>query len=175
VRTDKCTWASVAKENENEFEFLRIIKVRKIKYETCTTLNMHFSSSTQPISSFALPLPTSPLRSISPLLSRSIQTRSLFRRGLISTPLRSLSDMDEAPAVTSAARSSGQMVFEPILEEGVFRFDCSVDHRAKAHPSLSFADQTVRETPIKAVSFKLPQFVPHFECSYGQQKVKIKV
>jgi hypothetical protein len=83
--------------------------------------------------------------------------------------------MDEASATTSDAGSSGQMVFEPISEEGVFRFDCSADHRAKAYPSLSFANQTVRETPIKAVSFKVPQFIPHFECAYGQQNVKIKV
>lgn len=137
------------------------------------------SSSIQPVSFFLLPLltsVTSPPRSISPPLHwRSIQARHLFRARLISNPLRSLPDMDGAPVATSDDMSSCQMVFEPILEEGVFRFDCSADHRAKAYPSLSFADQTVRETPIKAVSSKVPEFVPHFECGRGQQKVEIKV
>ncbi|KAK4401021.1 Alpha-glucosidase 2 [Sesamum angolense] len=33
---------------------------------------------------------------------------------------------------------SGKMIFEPILEEGVFRFDCSADDRNAAFPSISF-------------------------------------
>ncbi|KAK4401019.1 Alpha-glucosidase 2, partial [Sesamum angolense] len=33
---------------------------------------------------------------------------------------------------------SGKMIFEPILEEGVFRFDCSADDRHAAFPSISF-------------------------------------
>jgi hypothetical protein len=83
--------------------------------------------------------------------------------------------MDRAPSAMSDAQSSGQMVFMPILEQGVFRFDCSEDHRAKAYPSISFADQMVRETPIKAVIRMVPEFLPHFECGHGQQKVEIKV
>ncbi|KAJ3689505.1 hypothetical protein LUZ61_018669 [Rhynchospora tenuis] len=132
---------------------------------------MLFSANLRPVYSFPLPL-----RSISPSLHwPSIQTKLLFfRTGPISTPIRSLSNMDAVASATSDATSAGQMVFDPILEEGVFRFDCSADHRAKAYPSLSFVDQTVRETPIKPVSFKVPEFVPRFECGYGQQKVEIK-
>lgn len=134
------------------------------------------SSNTRSFSSFPLPLPL-PFSSPS-LHSITIRTGLLLRANLTSTStsIRSLSSMEgAAAAATSDARSAGPMVFEPILEEGVFRFDCSADHRAEAYPSLSFADQTVRETPINPVSFKVPEFVPYFECAHGQQKVEIKV
>ncbi|RWW50713.1 hypothetical protein BHE74_00043003, partial [Ensete ventricosum] len=69
--------------------------------------------------------------------------------------------------------ASGAMVFEPILEEGVFRFDCSETDRAAAFPSLSFADPNVRETPI-AVR-RVPEYVPTFERRLGKQMVMIQV
>ncbi|KAJ8509812.1 hypothetical protein OPV22_000246 [Ensete ventricosum] len=68
--------------------------------------------------------------------------------------------------------ASGAMVFEPILEEGVFRFDCSETDRAAAFPSLSFADPNVRETPI-AVR-RVPEYVPTFERRLGKQMVMIQ-
>ncbi|THU55368.1 hypothetical protein C4D60_Mb11t05820 [Musa balbisiana] len=64
------------------------------------------------------------------------------------------------------------MVFEPILEEGVFRFDFSETDRAAAFPSLSFADPNVREAPI-AVR-RVPEYVPAFERRRGQQMVTIQ-
>lgn len=69
--------------------------------------------------------------------------------------------------------TSGKMVFEPILEDGVFRFDCSGDDRGAAFPSLSFADPKVRETPIMV--HKRPEFVPEFQCLHGRQIVTIQV
>ncbi|XP_064945424.1 uncharacterized protein LOC135596993 isoform X3 [Musa acuminata AAA Group] len=68
--------------------------------------------------------------------------------------------------------AAGAMVFEPILEEGVFRFDCSETDRAAAFPSLSFADPNVREAPI-AVR-RVPEYVPAFERRRGQQMVTIQ-
>lgn len=68
---------------------------------------------------------------------------------------------------------SGNMIFEPILEDGVFRFDCSSHDRAAAYPSFSFLRSKDRDTPIS--SQKLPTYVPVFECLLGQQIVKLEV
>ncbi|KAI3468955.1 hypothetical protein Pfo_025618 [Paulownia fortunei] len=68
---------------------------------------------------------------------------------------------------------SGKMVFQPILEEGVFRFDCSACDRCAAFPSISFENPRVRDTPIKDVN-KVPTYIPTFECVKGQQRVNIK-
>lgn len=68
---------------------------------------------------------------------------------------------------------SGTMIYEPILEEGVFRFDCSSDDRNAAFPSLSFATPKLRETPL--MSGNLPFYVPTFECTLGQQIVNLQV
>lgn len=69
--------------------------------------------------------------------------------------------------------NSGNMLFEPILEEGIFRFDCSANDRTSGFPSLSFINSTDRDTPI--MSHKLPSFIPSFECVHGQQIVNMKV
>ncbi|KAL9250894.1 Alpha-glucosidase 2-like protein [Drosera capensis] len=69
--------------------------------------------------------------------------------------------------------NSGKMIFEPILEEGVFRFDCSVDDRNAAFPSLSFVNSNVRSTPI--ASHINPAFVPNFRLVSDQQIVKLKL
>lgn len=74
--------------------------------------------------------------------------------------------------VASDARS-GEMIYEPILEESVFRFDCSSDDRKAAFPSLSFVDAKVRETSLK--SEKAPCYLPTFECSQGQQIVQLEL
>lgn len=68
---------------------------------------------------------------------------------------------------------SGVMVFEPILEEGVFRFDCSANDKQSAFPSVSFIDP--KERDIAIISQKLPQYVPICECIHGQQIVNIQV
>uniref|UniRef100_A0A803MCW7 Uncharacterized protein n=1 Tax=Chenopodium quinoa TaxID=63459 RepID=A0A803MCW7_CHEQI len=67
---------------------------------------------------------------------------------------------------------SGTMIYEPILEEGVFRFDCSSDDRNAAFPSLSFVDSKVRDTPL--MSEKLPFYIPTSECTLGQQVVRLQ-
>ncbi|KAM7493797.1 hypothetical protein LguiB_028406 [Lonicera macranthoides] len=69
--------------------------------------------------------------------------------------------------------SSGKMVFEPILEEGVFRFDCSADDREAAFPSFSFVNPKDRDTPIMSIH-KVPTYTPTFESVMGQQIVKIE-
>ncbi|XP_017702478.2 alpha-glucosidase 2 isoform X1 [Phoenix dactylifera] len=79
--------------------------------------------------------------------------------------------MDGGRATADA--TSGRMVFEPILEEGVFRFDCSGNDRDVAFPSISFADPKARETPIMV--HKVPEYIPMFERVYGQQMVKIQL
>ncbi|VFQ60847.1 unnamed protein product [Cuscuta campestris] len=68
---------------------------------------------------------------------------------------------------------SGNMIFEPILEEGVFRFDCSAEDRNAAYPSFSFVDQKARETPLTS-GHKAPLYTPTFQCVMGQQIVNIK-
>lgn len=76
-------------------------------------------------------------------------------------------------SATSDVRT-GNMIFEPILEEGVFRFDCSADDRNAANPSFSFVNQKARETPLMSVH-KVPSYIPTFECAMGQQIVNIEV
>ncbi|CAA0838272.1 heteroglycan glucosidase 1 [Striga hermonthica] len=68
---------------------------------------------------------------------------------------------------------SGKMIFEPILEEGIFRFDCSVDDRSAAFPSISFQNPKARDTPLSNVH-QVPAYIPSFECVYGQQIVNIE-
>lgn len=79
----------------------------------------------------------------------------------------------ETTTVTSDVES-GNMVFEPILEDGVFRFDCSPDHRNAALPSVSFVNSKDRDTPIMG-SHKVPSYTPTFECLHGQQIVQIEL
>ncbi|KAL7159773.1 hypothetical protein ABFS83_01G050300 [Erythranthe nasuta] len=67
----------------------------------------------------------------------------------------------------------GQMIFEPILEERVFRFDCSEDDRNAAFPSISFVNPKIRDTPITNPQ-KTPTHIPTFERLTGQQIVNIE-
>ncbi|XP_068325749.1 uncharacterized protein [Pyrus communis] len=75
-------------------------------------------------------------------------------------------------AVTADA-TSGAMIFEPIVEDGIFRFDCSANDRNAAHPSVSFTNSKDRETPI--MNHNTPSYVPSFECLLGQQIVKLEL
>ncbi|CAN8270486.1 unnamed protein product [Cochlearia groenlandica] len=65
--------------------------------------------------------------------------------------------------------ASNDMIFEPILEHGVFRFDCSVDHRKAAFPSVSFENSKDREVPI--TSHSVPAYIPSCLCLQDQQVV----
>ncbi|KAL1834678.1 uncharacterized protein LOC108215608 isoform X1 [Daucus carota subsp. sativus] len=77
-------------------------------------------------------------------------------------------------AASGSDVQSGNMVFKPILEEGVFRFDCSADDMDAAFPSLSFVNQKDRDTLLLTTKGK-PSFTPTFECVAGQQTVKIEL
>lgn len=65
------------------------------------------------------------------------------------------------------------MIFEPILEHGVFRFDCSVEHKITAFPSVSFKNNKDREVPI--ISHAVPAYTPTFTCLQEQQVVIFEV
>ncbi|XP_024032277.1 uncharacterized protein LOC21405522 isoform X2 [Morus notabilis] len=80
---------------------------------------------------------------------------------------------DHKTAKEITADASGDMIFEPILEDGVFRFDCSESARAEAFPSFSFVNSSVRDTPIK--SHNSPSYVPTFKSLLGQQTVKLEL
>lgn len=67
----------------------------------------------------------------------------------------------------------GEMVWVPILEEGVFRFDASEDARSAAGPSLSFVEPRRREEPREGGD--RPAVVPACEVAGNVQKVVIKV
>ncbi|KAK9724513.1 hypothetical protein RND81_05G078400 [Saponaria officinalis] len=69
--------------------------------------------------------------------------------------------------------SSGSMIYEPIMEDGVFRFDCSSDDRTSAFPSISFVNPNVRETPLMIQ--KGPSFTPTYERTLGQQIVQLEL
>ena len=71
----------------------------------------------------------------------------------------------ESQTITSDV-NSGKMIYEPILEDGVFRFDCSADDRNGAFSSISFVNSRDRDTPI--MNDKVPLYIPTFECIMGQ-------
>lgn len=79
----------------------------------------------------------------------------------------------EETALNSEARS-GKMIFQPILEEGVFRFDCSADDRNGAFPSISFENPKARDTPLSNFH-SVPTYIPNFECVLGQQITNLEV
>uniref|UniRef100_A0A2N9EQC3 Uncharacterized protein n=1 Tax=Fagus sylvatica TaxID=28930 RepID=A0A2N9EQC3_FAGSY len=93
-------------------------------------------------------------------------------RKLIGERLRSEMADHEQKAVTADV-TSGDMSFQPILEDGVFRFDCSANDRNAAYPTLSFVNSKDRETPI--MSNTVPLYIPTFECLFGKQIVKIEL
>ncbi|RDX82857.1 hypothetical protein CR513_36302, partial [Mucuna pruriens] len=95
--------------------------------------------------------------------------RKGFRGKLVSKMANS-----EGQAVASGSDvRPGNMIFEPILEDGVFRFDCSVNDRDAAYPSISFVNSRDRDTPISTQ--KVPSYTPTFECHLEQQVVKLEL
>ncbi|RZC91283.1 hypothetical protein C5167_027346, partial [Papaver somniferum] len=72
--------------------------------------------------------------------------------------------------------SSGIMGFQPIMEELVFRFDCSGnDRNAASNPSISFTDPKVRDTPLLMVHGVQPTHIPTFDCADGQQIISVEL
>ncbi|XP_010551672.1 PREDICTED: uncharacterized protein LOC104822230 isoform X2 [Tarenaya hassleriana] len=65
------------------------------------------------------------------------------------------------------------MIYEPILEDGIFRFDGSEEHKKAAFPSVSFMNSKDRETPI--ISQRFPSHLPSFVCLHGQQVVTFEL
>jgi len=65
------------------------------------------------------------------------------------------------------------MIFQPIMEDGVFRFDCTLKDREAASPSVSFVNGKDRDTPI--TTEKVPEYNPRFEIRLEQQIVKLEV
>ncbi|KAG2680519.1 hypothetical protein I3760_11G101900 [Carya illinoinensis] len=91
--------------------------------------------------------------------------KELISRGLTSK----MADYKEKTADVT----SGDMIFQPILEDGIFRFDCSANDRDAAFPSLSFINSKDRDKPI--TGHKVPLYTPTFECLFGRQIVKIEL
>ena len=54
------------------------------------------------------------------------------------------------------------MVFMPILEEDVYRFDCDEDARKDAFPSLSFFDAKTRDSLLYVSIQKVLYYIPFF-------------
>ncbi|KAF1861859.1 hypothetical protein Lal_00026333 [Lupinus albus] len=93
-----------------------------------------------------------------------------LRKKLIS---RSMADYEGKTVTTGSNVSSGNMIFELILEDGVFRFDCSVNDRHAAYPSISFVNSRTRDTPV--TSDKVPSYTPNFQRLLDQQVVKLEL
>uniref|UniRef100_A0A2P2KY59 Uncharacterized protein n=1 Tax=Rhizophora mucronata TaxID=61149 RepID=A0A2P2KY59_RHIMU len=70
---------------------------------------------------------------------------------------------------------TAEMIYEPILGDGVFRFDCSTDDRVAAHPNHSFFNAKDRDTPIFAQNHSAPVYIPTFQRHLGRQIVKIEL
>ncbi|TKY70150.1 Alpha-glucosidase 2 [Spatholobus suberectus] len=98
---------------------------------------------------------------------------ALRRKGVCDKVVSKMANY-EGQAVTSGSEvRSGNMIFEPISEDGVFRFDCSVNDRDAAYPSISFVNSRDRDTPIS--THKVPLYNPTFECLLEQQVVKLEL
>lgn len=66
-----------------------------------------------------------------------------------------------------------EMIFEPILEHGVFRFDCSVEHRKAASPSVSF--KNIKDREVRVISDNVPAYTPTCVCLEEKQVVTFEV
>ncbi|CAN6918313.1 unnamed protein product [Brassica oleracea] len=91
----------------------------------------------------------------------AVTSRSKGRRCLIRRMNVSKGDGSET--------APSDMIFVPILEDGVFRFDSSVEHRNAAFPSVSFKNSKDREVPIP--SHIVPAFTPTYSLLEEQQVV----
>ncbi|XP_031482012.1 uncharacterized protein LOC116252095 [Nymphaea colorata] len=66
-----------------------------------------------------------------------------------------------------------RMVCQPIIGEGIFRFDCSEHTRDAAYPSFSFANVKDREADI--TTCRSPEYIPVYLHSNGQQIVTVEL
>ncbi|CAI9771641.1 unnamed protein product [Fraxinus pennsylvanica] len=82
--------------------------------------------------------------------------------------------MAKNKGTTCSKVQSREMLPVPILEKGVFRFDCSVHDRNNASPSISFKNPKCRDTPITNCHVN-PTYTPTFECVMGEQRVNIEL
>ncbi|KAK4747953.1 hypothetical protein SAY87_014539 [Trapa incisa] len=115
------------------------------------------------------PLLSSQTRVSSPYIFRS---RRHSEKQLGRSLLKPKMTIHEGQVVTTVI-SAGDMIYEPILEEGIFRFDISPNDRAAASPSLSFKNTKERDTPI--TTHKTPSYIPTFERLLGQQIVRLEL
>ncbi|CAJ2646990.1 unnamed protein product [Trifolium pratense] len=117
----------------------------------------------------------------SPPLLSSFRHHRLLRNSSIITLRRKkfkfitkMANYEGQVASGSSDVRKGNMIFEAILDNGVFRFDCSVDNREAAYPSISFVNSKDRETPITS-THKDPLYNPTFECLLEQQVVQLEL
>jgi len=96
------------------------------------------------------------------------------RKRIIEKFISKMANDDGQISSGSSDVRSGNMIFEPILDDGVFRFDCSLNDRDAAYPSVSFVNSKDRETPITG-THKVPSYTPTFECLLEQQVVQLQV
>ncbi|KAG6541415.1 hypothetical protein Mapa_017193 [Marchantia paleacea] len=71
-----------------------------------------------------------------------------------------------------------KMLWAPIIQEGVFRFDASEGVKKQAWPSVSFADGQHRESPItlKAEAHvREPLYIPQCRTENGTQTITVKL
>ncbi|XP_022867689.1 uncharacterized protein LOC111387364 [Olea europaea var. sylvestris] len=82
--------------------------------------------------------------------------------------------MEKHEGTTRSKVQSSEMIPVPILEKGVFRFDCSVEDRNNTLPSLSFKNPKCRDTPITSSDVD-PTYTPTFELVNKKQRVNIEL
>lgn len=95
--------------------------------------------------------------------------RKEFREKLVSK----MANYEGQTVASGSEVRSGNMIYRPILEDGVFRFDCSGNDRDAAYPSISFVNSRDRDTPV--ATNKVPLYTPTFECLLEQQVVKLEL
>lgn len=105
-------------------------------------------------------------------LLNSIIPRKRIRRTHKLTGIRRLVSKMAAADVISG-NSYHNMLYRPILEDGVFRFDVSANDSEAAYPSISFVTSKDRDIPIMTDSF--PTYTPTYQCLNGKQTVKLEV
>ncbi|KAI5327249.1 hypothetical protein L3X38_026645 [Prunus dulcis] len=101
----------------------------------------------------------------------SIRRKRSAKRLVTESLISKMADYEGKAVATDV--TSGSMIFEPIIEDGVFRFDCSANDRNAAYPSISFINSKDRDTAI--MSHKIPSYIPNFQCLLGQQIVKLEL
>ncbi|KAJ0254729.1 Heteroglycan glucosidase 1 [Hirschfeldia incana] len=109
--------------------------------------------------------PIAPFLSLPAITSSALAftTRSKGRRHCL------VRRMSVSGGDSSETAPSVDMISEAILEDGVFRFDCSLEHRKAAFPSVSFKNSKDREVPIP--SYIAPVYTPTYSLLQEQQVV----